>query len=34
MRILQLLEAAATGAGRHVMDLTVGLLARGHEVHL
>jgi glycosyltransferase involved in cell wall biosynthesis len=34
MRILQLLEAAATGAGRHVMDLTAGLLARGHEVHV
>jgi glycosyltransferase involved in cell wall biosynthesis len=34
MKILQLLEAAATGAGRHVMDLTEGLLARGHEVHL
>ena len=34
MRILQLLEAAATGAGRHVMDLSEGLLARGHEVHL
>jgi glycosyltransferase involved in cell wall biosynthesis len=34
MKILQLLEAAATGAGRHVVDLTEGLLARGHEVHL
>jgi glycosyltransferase involved in cell wall biosynthesis len=34
MRILQLLEAAATGAGRHVVDLTEGLLERGHEVHL
>jgi glycosyltransferase involved in cell wall biosynthesis len=34
MRILQLVEAAATGAGRHVMDLSAGLLARGHEVHL
>ena len=34
MKILQLLEAAATGAGRHVVDLTEGLLARGYEVHL
>ena len=34
MKILQLLESAATGAGRHVVDLTEGLLARGHEVHL
>jgi hypothetical protein len=34
MKILQLLEAAATGAGRHVVDLSEGLLARGHEVHL
>src|SRR6185312_2078727 len=34
VKILQLLEAAATGAGRHVVDLTEGLLARGHEVHL
>ncbi|HSR09169.1 MAG TPA: glycosyltransferase [Bryobacteraceae bacterium] len=34
MKILQLLEAAATGAGRHVADLIDGLLARGHEVHL
>jgi glycosyltransferase involved in cell wall biosynthesis len=34
MRILQLLEAAATGAGRHVVDLIEGLLQRGHEVHL
>jgi glycosyltransferase involved in cell wall biosynthesis len=34
MRILQFLEAAATGAGRHVMDLSEGLLARGHDVHL
>ena len=34
MKILHLLEAAATGAGRHVLDLTEGLLARGHEVHL
>lgn len=34
MKVLQLLEATATGAGRHVADLTEGLLARGHEVHL
>jgi glycosyltransferase involved in cell wall biosynthesis len=34
MKLLQLVEAAAGGVGRHVMDLTAGLLARGHEVHL
>lgn len=34
MRIMQLVEATATGAGRHVIDLSKGLLARGHEVHL
>jgi len=34
VKVLQLLEATATGAGRHVADLTEGLLARGHEVHL
>ena len=34
MRILELIEATAGGVGRHVIDLTEGLLARGHEVHL
>jgi len=34
MKILQLIEAAATGAGRHVVDLIEGLLEREHEVHL
>ncbi|HEV8148168.1 MAG TPA: glycosyltransferase [Bryobacteraceae bacterium] len=34
MRILELTEAAAGGVGRHVIDLSEGLLARGHEVHL
>jgi glycosyltransferase involved in cell wall biosynthesis len=34
MNILQLVEAAATGAGRQVLDLSHGLLARGHQVHL
>jgi len=33
VKILQFLEAAATGAGRHVVDLIEGVLARGHEVH-
>jgi glycosyltransferase involved in cell wall biosynthesis len=34
MKLLQLVEAAAAGVGRHVIDLTEGLLARGHEVHV
>src|SRR4026208_1672455 len=34
MRILELTEAAAGGVGRRVIDLTEGLLARGHEGHL
>jgi glycosyltransferase involved in cell wall biosynthesis len=34
MKLLQLVEATAAGVGRHVIDLTDGLLARGHEVHL
>lgn len=34
MRILHVVEAAAGGVGRHVLDLCEGLLARGHEVHL
>lgn len=34
MKLLELVESAATGVGRHVVDLTEGLLARGNEVHL
>jgi glycosyltransferase involved in cell wall biosynthesis len=34
MKLLEFVEAAATGVGRHVIDLSEGLLARGHEVHL
>jgi glycosyltransferase involved in cell wall biosynthesis len=34
LRILQFVESAATGVGRHVADLTQQLLDRGHEVHL
>ncbi len=34
LKILQVVEAAATGVGRHVLDLTEGLLRRGHSVHL
>ncbi len=34
MKLLQLIEATSGGVGRHVIDLTEGLLARGHEVHL
>lgn len=33
-RILQIVEATNAGVGRHVTDLTAGLSARGHEVHL
>jgi glycosyltransferase involved in cell wall biosynthesis len=34
MRILQVTEASSAGVGRHVMDLTRGLLRAGHEVDL
>jgi len=34
MKLLELVESAATGVGRHVIDLTEGLLGRGDEVHL
>jgi len=34
MKLLELVEASAGGVGRHVMDLTAGLLARNHEVDL
>ena len=34
MKVLELVESAAAGVGRHVVDLTAGLLARGHQVHL
>jgi glycosyltransferase involved in cell wall biosynthesis len=34
MRILLVLEASGGGAGRHVVDLADGLLARGHDVAL
>ena len=34
MKILELVESAAAGVGRHVVDLTAGLIARGHQVHL
>jgi glycosyltransferase involved in cell wall biosynthesis len=34
MKLLELVESAAAGAGRHVIDLSEGLLARGHQVHL
>ena len=34
LRFLQLVEAALGGVGRHVLDVTEGLIARGHEVHL
>src|SRR5437667_391062 len=34
MKVLELVESAAAGVGRHVVDLTAGLIARGHQVHL
>jgi len=34
MRILKIVESAGAGVGRHVADLTKGLLDRGDEVHL
>jgi glycosyltransferase involved in cell wall biosynthesis len=34
MKIATLVESAAAGVGRHIVDLTNGLLDRGHEVHL
>jgi RraA family protein len=34
LRVLLITEAAGGGSGRHVLDLSEGLLARGHDVHL
>ena len=34
MKVLELVESAGGGVGRHVIDLSEGALARGHEVHL
>ncbi|HEX6813111.1 MAG TPA: glycosyltransferase [Planctomycetota bacterium] len=34
MRILQISEPASAGVGRHLVDLSQGLLAAGHDVHL
>ena len=34
MRLCQVVEAAAGGTGRHVIELTRGLAARGHELTL
>lgn len=34
MRILQIVESFGGGVGRHVVDLTLGLAERGHEVDL
>ena len=34
MKVLQLVESAGAGVGRHVIDLAEGLLSRGNEVHL
>ena len=33
-RVLMVVESSAGGTGRHVMDLSEGLLARGCEVHM
>lgn len=34
MKILQVTEAASAGVGRHVLDLSIGLLEKNCEVHL
>lgn len=34
MRIALIVESAGGGVGRHVLDLTEGLIQRGHEIHL
>jgi glycosyltransferase involved in cell wall biosynthesis len=34
LRVLMVVESSAGGTGRHVLDLSQGLLARGCEVHL
>ena len=34
LRILMLVEASGAGTGRHVLDLSEGLLNRGYDVHL
>src|SRR5689334_18098887 len=34
MKIIQLVEATSSGVGRHVADLSGGLLDRGHDLHL
>ena len=34
MRLCQVVEAAAGGTGRHVIELTRGLAERGHELTL
>src|SRR3954454_14885116 len=34
LRVLMITEASGGGAGRHVLDLSEGLLARGCDVHL
>jgi len=33
-RILMIVESAAGGTGRHVLDLAEGMSARGHDVHV
>ena len=34
LRVLMVVESSAGGTGRHVMDLSEGLIARGCEVHM
>jgi glycosyltransferase involved in cell wall biosynthesis len=34
MKILQIVEPLQAGAGRHVVDLALGLSSRGHDVHV
>lgn len=34
LRILQIVESSGAGVGRHVIDLTKGLMERGHQIDL
>ncbi len=34
MKILKIIETGGGGSGRHILDLTRGLIERGHEVHI
>ena len=34
LRVLMIVEASGAGTGRHVLDLSDGLLQRGHDIHM